>query len=241
MVDAVFDEPRLADIYDVLDPDRSDLDVYAAIARELGAHSAVDIGCGTGTFACLLALEGVDVTGADPAAAMLAVAARKQGAELVSWIHGRASDIPGRQADVVTMTGNVAQIFLEDEQWVETLEASHRLLRPGGYLVFETRRPERQAWLRWNPQDSYQRVEIDGVGDVETWDEVTKVALPFITFRGTIVFHGSGDVLVSESTLRFRTEEELAASLELAGFRVTEVRDAPDRPGYEYVFLASRR
>ena len=240
--DAIFDEPRLADIYDALDPDRSDLDVYAAIARELGAHRVVDIGCGTGTLACLLALDGFEVIGADPAAAMLAVAARKEGAEQVSWIHGCAPDIPHRaEADLVTMTANVAQVFLEDDEWAETLEASHRLLRPGGHLVFETRRPERQAWLRWNPEESYQRVDIEGVGDVETWDEVTEVALPFVTFRGTIVFHGSGDVLVSESTLRFRTRDEVTASLERAGFRVTDVRDAPDRPGYEYVFLAKRR
>jgi len=35
--DPVFDEPRLASIYDQLDADRSDLYVYVAIARELGA------------------------------------------------------------------------------------------------------------------------------------------------------------------------------------------------------------
>ena len=37
MTDAIFDHPRLAGISDALDPDRSDLDVYAAIADELGA------------------------------------------------------------------------------------------------------------------------------------------------------------------------------------------------------------
>jgi ubiquinone/menaquinone biosynthesis C-methylase UbiE len=241
VVDLIFDEPRLADIYDVLDPDRSDLDVYAAIASELGAHRLVDVGCGTGDLACLLALEGFEVTAADPAAAMLAVARRKDGAALVDWIHGRATDIPDRDADLVTMTGNVAQVFLEDHEWAETLEASHRLLRPRGYLVFETRRPDRQAWLQWNPRESYRLVDIDGVGEVETWYEVTKVALPFVTFTGTIVFHSTDEVLVSESTLRFRTRDEVTASLDAAGFRVTDVRDAPDRPGNEYVFVATRR
>ena len=51
MPDAAFEDPRLAALYDVLDPDRSDLDAYAAIARELGARSLLDVGCGTGTFA----------------------------------------------------------------------------------------------------------------------------------------------------------------------------------------------
>jgi hypothetical protein len=31
--DAIFAEPRLAEIYDPLDPDRSDLDVYAGPVR----------------------------------------------------------------------------------------------------------------------------------------------------------------------------------------------------------------
>ena len=55
MPDAIFEDPRLAAVYDPLDPDRSDLDVYVAIAQELGARSVLDVGCGTGTFACLLA------------------------------------------------------------------------------------------------------------------------------------------------------------------------------------------
>ncbi len=241
MPDRIFDEPRLADIYDDLDSDRSDLDPYLSVAQELGARSAVDIGCGTGTFACLLANEGLEVVGVDPAAAMLAVARRKVGADLVRWVHGVAADLPPMQVDLATMTGNVAQVFLEDHEWAETLEAARRVLRPGGSLVFESRRPERKVWLDWNPVDSFQRVELDGIGVVETWSEVVSVSLPFVTFRGTIVFHDDGTTLVSESTLRFRSYDEIADSLEAAGFRVDEARDAPDRPGKEYVFLATRR
>jgi len=63
MVDDIFEQPRLVAIYDALDPDRSDLDVYAQFARELGAHQVLDVGCGTGTFALLLADRGLDVSG----------------------------------------------------------------------------------------------------------------------------------------------------------------------------------
>lgn len=51
MADALFEEPRLAAVYDPLDPDRSDLEVYAEIVSEFGARTVLDIGCGTGTFA----------------------------------------------------------------------------------------------------------------------------------------------------------------------------------------------
>jgi SAM-dependent methyltransferase len=239
--DRIFDVPRLAEIYDCLDPDRSDLDVYVSVARALGARSVVDIGCGTGTFACLLAREGFDVVGVDPAAAMLAVARRKCSSGSVRWLHGVAADLPPMQVDLATMTANVAQVFLDDDEWAATLEAAHGALRPGGSLVFESRRPERRAWLEWNPDDSLTTVEIDGVGLVQSWYEVIDVSLPLVTFRGTIVFRGDGTRLTSDSTLRFRSRDEIAESLHVTGFRLDDVREAPDRPGKEHVFLASRR
>ena len=61
MPDAIFAEPRLAELYDPLDPDRSDLDAYLAMAGEFGARSVLDVGCGTGTLACLLAGRGLEV------------------------------------------------------------------------------------------------------------------------------------------------------------------------------------
>lgn len=50
VADAIFEKPRLAEIYDALDPDRTDLDTYLAIVDEFGAGAVVDIGCGTGTW-----------------------------------------------------------------------------------------------------------------------------------------------------------------------------------------------
>jgi SAM-dependent methyltransferase len=239
MADNVFEHPRLAAIYDALDPDRSDLEVYVAIADELGARRALDVGCGTGTFALLLADRGLEVIGVDPASASLDVARAKPGAERVRWIHGDATKLPPLEVDLTTMTGNVAQAIVDQEDWEETLRGIHDALRPGGYLVFETRDPAYEAWREWDRRASYSVTDIDGVGAVESWLEVTDVSLPLVSFRGTVVFP-DGEMLTSHSTLRFRDRDEVEATLVTHGYAVNEVRDAPDRPGRELVFLASR-
>ena len=240
MADAQYENSRLAQLYDSLDPDRSDLDVYAALADELGGRSVLDVGCGTGTFACLLARRGLVVVGLDPAGASLDVAQAKPGAHGVRWIHGDTTALPPLRVDVATMTGNVAQAIVADDAWKGTLRAIGQALRPGGRLVFESRVPEDQAWRRWSADESRTRVETLDAGMVESWVEVTDVQGPLVSFRTTFAFESDGVVLTSDSTLRFRTREELAPSLAEAEFTVRDVRDAPDRPGREMVFIAQR-
>lgn len=243
MPDAVFDEPRLAAIYDALDPDRSDLDAYLAMVDEFGARSVLDLGCGTGVFALMLAERGIEVVGVDPAGASLDVARAKPGAERVSWIHGDASAIPAEvSVDAVTMTANVAQVFLTDAGWLAALTACHAVLRPGGRLIFESRDPARRAWEEWTEERTRSTTDIPGVGRVTEWVQVVSIEADgaLVTFESPNVFEADGTVITSRSTLRFRTRAEIERSLAAAGFVVDEVRDAPDRPGRELVFVARR-
>jgi SAM-dependent methyltransferase len=237
--DASFADRRLAGIYDWLEGERDDLDVYVAmLVDEFGARTVLDIGCGTGTLACLLAGRGVEVVGVDPAEASLDVARAKAGAGAVRWISGDATTLPPLQADAAIMTGNVAQVFLTDEEWDATLAAVRTALRPGGRLVFETRDPARRAWRAWDRAHTLTRTVIPDVGAVTTWCDVTDVEPPLVSFRGTNVFEADGAVLTSDSTLRFRRRDEIERSLTTAGYVVDEIRDAPDRPGLEFVFIA---
>ena len=240
MPDAIFAEPRLAELYDPLDPDRSDLDAYLAMAGEFGARSVLDVGCGTGTLACLLAGRGLEVTAIDPAAASLDVGRRKPGADRVRWLHTAAAGLPPLQADLAVMTGNVAQVFVTDGEWAAALRAVRQALRPAGRLVFESRDPARKAWLEWTREQTYRRVVIPDAGPVQTWTELTGAGQDLVSFQMTFVFERDGAVLTSGSTLRFRSRAELAGSLAAVGLAVEEVRDAPDRPGRELVFIARR-
>jgi ubiquinone/menaquinone biosynthesis C-methylase UbiE len=238
MVDACFAEPRLAAIYDVLDGSRADLGLYTAIASELGAKTIADIGCGTGTFACAMAARGLEVTGLDPAAASVAIARAKPFADQVHWIVGHVRELEGFDVDLLTMTGNVAQVFTSETAWAATLCCCRAATRRDGMLVFETREPSRQAWRSWTREQTAQTVVVPGLGRVDVWCEVTEVALPLISFRWTYLFAEDEVTMHSDSTLCFRERDEIVATLSAAHFTVIDIRDAPDRPGAEMIFLA---
>ena len=240
MTDDLFADPRLAVLYDVFDDDRSDLDPYVAILTELGARTVLDLGCGTGTFALRLGGLGLDVVGVDPALASLDVARAKPGAGRVEWRHGDATSLDGVDVEAATMTGNAVQAVLGGA-WPATLDGVHDALRPGGHFVFESRVPARRAWEGWTPDRTRLRRQVAGSGWVECWAELLEVAEPRVRFRHTYVFESDGTTLTSESTLEFRTLDQLTAPAEAAGFAVVDVRDAPDRPGLEHVLVCRRR
>src|SRR6478736_338124 len=216
MADALFEERRLARIYDDLDPDRTDLGAYVQLVDELAARSVLE------------------------------VARSKPGADRVRWLHADAADLltivsdDWVGVDLVTMTANVAQVFLTDSEWASVLHAGWNALRPGGHLVFETRDPRRQAWLEWTRERSQRQTAIPDVGVVETWVELTEQNGPLVSFRWTFTFQADGVTMTSDSTLRFRDRAEIEDSLSQKGFDRVEVRDAVDRPGREFVVLARR-
>lgn len=211
-------------LYDFFDDDRGDLDVYEAIVDELGARTVIDVGCGTGCLAVRLAARDMAVVGVDPAVASIELARAKPYADKVTWLPG----------DATVMIGNVAQVFVDDVDWNDTLVAIHRALRPGGWLVFETRRPGMRAWEEWTTPSA--EVFLPDGRRGTTSRTVTRVALPLVTFESTLGL--ADETLRSVSTLRFRKRDEIEADLVTHGFEVVEVRDAPDRPGKEWVFLA---
>jgi SAM-dependent methyltransferase len=240
MQDALFADPRLARIYDLWEGDRVDLPHYLAIANELGAHSVLDVGCGTGNWASLLAQHDFEVIGVDPAEASLDVARTKPGAERVRWIHGDARSLPDLAVDLATMTGNVSNVFLTDEDWSATLDGVYAALRPGGHLVFESVDPAGEPWRNWNRETTYVRRESADTGAFGSWTEVTGVDGDLVSTRRRYVFESDGTTVISDGTRRYPPRAAIEDSLTSAGYEITDLRDAPDRPGFELVFIARK-
>jgi hypothetical protein len=111
---------------------------------------------------------------------------------------------------------------------------------PAHYLVLETRDPAERGWEEWTREASFRRLDLPAAGIVESWVELTDVAPPMVSFRWTYRFESDSAVPTSDSTLRFRDRESIETSLSSSGFGGLDVRDAPDRPGKEFVFVAGR-
>lgn len=214
--------------YDALNSADDDYRFYAALADELGVRQVVDLGCGTGVLAVLLARGGRVVTGLDPDPEMLRAARERPGHELVTWRDGDAAAMETGWADLVTMTGHVAQVFLTDDDWLDTLAEIHRGLSPRGVVAFETRNPTARGWERWT-RDQTLRVVDTADGPVEFWHETTDVDPPLVTYATTDRNTRTGHETTTLDTLVFRDEATIRATLATAGFTIREIYGDWDR------------
>lgn len=221
MPDISYSDPRLAAVYDALNPAGADTAFYLDMA---GSEPKVilDMGCGTGALAVELARRGHRVTGADPAAGMMAVARSRAGGDEVDWVESDAAslDVPAR-FDRIFMTGHVFQVFLADEAIVAVLRNLRRHLASNGRLVFETRNPAARDWEGWTPAETGSAVEVAGIGRVEVHYDVTAVHGQLVRYETHFDF-GGGDKVVAPSVLRFVERDQLAALLAEAGFARVE-------------------
>lgn len=243
-LDQHYVDPRLVALYDHDNPRGADTDFYLNLAAELGARRILDLGCGTGLLTRELATGGREVTGVDPAPAMLAYARQQPGAERVRWVEGNSSALGTPDADMTIMTGNVAQVFLEEADWDATLRHLHAALRPGGHLAFESRNPDAREWEGWHREATQERTDSPD-GPLECWLDVIRVGEGRVHFVGHNVFAVTGEHVVIDSELRFRTQAELTASLIGAGFTVEQVygdwRRGPLTPASRVMVFVARR
>ena len=219
MVDRLFSEPILAELYDAFCAGRPDFGFYLPLV--MSAKSVLDVGCGTGELLRLARDAGHTgrLCGLDPAEAMLEQARKRSDVE---WVLGDLSSVDWRREfDLVVMTGHAFQVLVGDEQLRESLASIRRALTPDGRFVFETRNPSARGWEEWVPENA---VEFSQGGSAVRMEHQVEepVAGDVVSFTTTFTCQDWEEAQVSRSTLRFLNEGTLSTLLVEAGLAVVE-------------------
>ncbi|MBM3532340.1 MAG: class I SAM-dependent methyltransferase [Alphaproteobacteria bacterium] len=213
---ASYTDPRLAAVYDPLNPPDIEDDFHLALAGD-NPRTILDMGCGTGRLASALAARGHRVAGVDPAPAMLDIAQRRPGGDRITWVLSGAAELSlDARFDLIVMTGHVFQVFLDDDDIRAALSTLRRHLATDGRITFATRNRAVEAWKSWVPEATRERIEVPGIGIVEVHYDIRSVEGALVTFETHFCF-GPGDSAVTASTLRFMTQDEVAHALGESG------------------------
>ncbi|MGX6450091.1 class I SAM-dependent methyltransferase, partial [Patulibacter sp. S7RM1-6] len=102
----------------------------------------LDVGCGTGNAALLAAMRGAQVTGLDPSARLLEVAARRARAAGVeaTWTAGDAVDLPFADGAFDAVVSVFAVIFAPRP--ADAVAELVRVTAPEGRIVLTSWRPD---------------------------------------------------------------------------------------------------
>ncbi|GIO70418.1 class I SAM-dependent methyltransferase [Paenibacillus cookii] len=207
-------------VYDQINHWGKDDEFFLALLKSLHVQIVADLGCGTGRWTTRLARYGYEITAVDPNAEAIHMAKSKDAANRVQWMVGDSTNLQTKAYDAVIMTANVAQVFLTDESWKQTISDVYRSLKSGGHFIFDTRNPLAKAWEEWEKDMTPDTAQDPATGDpLEIYTEYEGFEGDIFTFYETVKKAQTGEVLIHEKMqIRFRKQEELADSLKKAGF-----------------------
>jgi SAM-dependent methyltransferase len=221
VVDRLFAEPWLAQLYDLWAPgdERSDFGFYLPMV--LAAPRVLDVGCGTGELLRMArqAGHGGRLCGLDPADAMLAQARRRPDIE---WVLGDLASVTWDQEfDLVVMSGHAFQVLLADAEIGAALAAIRSALAPDGRFAFETRNPPARTFETWIPEHA-----VEVTGPAGTFRMAHQVDLPvdgdLVSFTTTYSSPSWDRPQTSRSTLRFLEAGAVTEFLAGAGLDIEE-------------------
>jgi SAM-dependent methyltransferase len=217
MLDLHYEEPSLAELYDLDSGWSIDRDFYLALAGP-PSKRILDLGCGTGLLCDAYAALGHAVTGVDPAKAMLDVARQKPHGGQIEWVQSTAQNFRSpKRFDLIIMTGNAFQVFLDDSDILATFATMREHLAANGRIAFESRNPAIDWPSRWNKE-----TDLDtGRGVIHQSRRVKAMANKRILFE---THYALGDqTLVSRSELLFLSRTDIEERLNASGLRAESV------------------
>lgn len=221
MPEDVYEEARLAALYDAFNPWDDQDAFYLEQARRTGGP-VLDLGCGTGRLAVHIAEEtGLAVTGVEPGTGMFEVARARPGSNRVDWIHasGETFEVPTR-FPFGYMTGHAFQAVHTSEAATALLANVARHLTPEGRFIFETRNPLDRAWDRWTGDRTV--VDTEEHGALQESYEVAELPDGLIALTHHIRLLDRDEELLGHSRLRFPTRATVEAECDAAGLELVE-------------------
>jgi SAM-dependent methyltransferase len=216
-----------ANVYQALYHDKdyaAECDFVETAFRAMGVpvRSILDLGCGTGGHAILLASRGYRVVGVDRSESMLAIAKRRA-AETGACVEFRSGDL--RSFDAAQSFDAVISMFAvmcyqtENEDLEGACATAARHLTPGGVFLFD-------GWygpavLKDPPTERLRMVEGDGRRIVRFTSPVLDTARHTVETRFT-VWVTEQNAITAETReshlMRFLFPREIAYYLRVAGF-----------------------
>jgi SAM-dependent methyltransferase len=232
----------LAPLYDELLGDRFFRDLRRTFEQiehdyDLRFSSAVDVGCGTGTFVAYLRARGIDpVWGVDRSRAMLAQAVAKNAGNGARFLQQdlRALHLP-HAVDLLTCQFDTLNYLLTPADLRIALAAFGRALRPSGHAVFDAVTP------RTIEPGRTHRLE-QAFGTRSTVTRRTRYLPKGLQVANVRISGASGD-RCEKHRQRAYTVAEVVDALEGSGLRLRAVHDfhrpsAPPDLAERVAFLA---
>lgn len=232
-----------ADQYDLLYRDKdyeTECDLIEEVFRRYAedpVETILDLGCGTGNHAMLLARRGYQVTGVDRSAEMLAQARLKVQcdleptiAEQLTFVQGDVQSIEiGKQFDVVLMMFAVLGYQLTNQNVFSALETVRRHLKVEGLFVCDVWYGP--AVLAVRPSERVKVIPTtDGKliraasGTLDTYHHLCEVRYQ--------LWYLSGNQVVSEAEeahqMRYFFPQEMALLFSQAGLAMVDIRSFDD-------------
>ena len=222
------------------------VDFYWEILHKEGLRprTAVDLACGTGSVALLLARKGLSVVGVDMSEEMLCVAAQKtqelEHPPLFVCQQLQELQLP-RGVDLAVCALDSLDYITDPRDCEQAIQRVYKVLNPGGCFVFDVNTPEKLRAMDG-------QVFLDEDDDVYcVWrgefDEQTNICS-----YGMDLFQRSGDMWLrsfEEHQEYAYSQEQLVGYLRKAGFTSVAVygdrRFEAPRPGEQRIYIKARK
>ena len=212
--------------------------------EHLSVRTAVDLACGTGSVALLLAQKGLQVIGVDMSEEMLCVAQQKaqEVEEPPVFVCQRLEklNLP-RGVDLAVCALDSMNYITDPALCRQALGRIFRVLNPGGCFIFDVNTPEKlramddQIWL-----DEDDDVYCIWRGEFDEETRILSYAMDLFQRRGA-----TWERSYEEHLEYAYTQQELTAWLKEAGFTHIEVfadrQPCPPRAGEQRIYLKARK